>query len=319
MGSKSIEKLFLTFCKSHRGFTRQPVSPNVHSWHLRFKHNQNSTRRPPERERKKERKWRRKKQKKKKFWAVRRREVPRKGPEGWCPEGWCNEGWSTQGWGAQGWGPEGWGPKFRAFFLSPATIFILSSSLGGRFVEFWWCDWRPGPTIEICGMSTNNWEKSLTKRSTSFQILYCVLVRYTRTPNQMLHGNKDWDGSKHLRNTENWTELMVSQWEFEWNIFPGFTTLQLCHKVQELLYFLIFLMFWSGRGEERDFSHFFWFCDFFYFFNFLSNSSPWMSTDVCSAEDLNILHITECLSLSFVASLEEWLPLPLLNIHPVHE
>ena len=23
--------------------------------------------------------------------------------------------------------------------------------------------------------------------------------------------------------------------EFEWNIFPGFTTLQLCHKVQELL------------------------------------------------------------------------------------
>ena len=27
---KSIVKLFLTFCKSHRGFTRQPVSPNVH-------------------------------------------------------------------------------------------------------------------------------------------------------------------------------------------------------------------------------------------------------------------------------------------------
>ena len=23
--------------------------------------------------------------------------------------------------------------------------------------------------------------------------------------------------------------------EFEWDIFPGFTTLQLCHKVQELL------------------------------------------------------------------------------------
>ena len=31
-------------------------------------------------------------------------------------------------------------PKFRSFFPSPATIFILSSSLGGRFVEFWWCD-----------------------------------------------------------------------------------------------------------------------------------------------------------------------------------
>ena len=30
-------------------------------------------------------------------------------------------------------------PKFRSFFPSAATIFILSSSLGGRFVEFWWC------------------------------------------------------------------------------------------------------------------------------------------------------------------------------------
>ena len=32
-------------------------------------------------------------------------------------------------------------PKFRVFFFpSPATVFILFSSLGGRFVEFWWCD-----------------------------------------------------------------------------------------------------------------------------------------------------------------------------------
>ena len=29
------------------------------------------------------------------------------------------------------------------------------------------------------------------QRSTSFQILYCVLVRYTRIPNQTLHGNKE--------------------------------------------------------------------------------------------------------------------------------
>ena len=28
---------------------------------------------------------------------------------------------------------------------------------------------------------------------------------------------------------------MVSQWKLEWNISPGFTTLQLCSKVQELL------------------------------------------------------------------------------------
>ena len=53
-------------------------------------------------------------------------------------------------------------------------------------------------------------------RSTYFQILYCVLVRYTRTSNQTLHGNKDWRG-------------------FEWNIFPGFNSLQLSQEVQELL------------------------------------------------------------------------------------
>ena len=55
-------------------------------------------------------------------------------------------------------------------------------------------------------------EQVSAQRSTSFQILYCVLVRYTRSPNQTMHGNKDWSGSKHLRNTENLTELMVSQW-----------------------------------------------------------------------------------------------------------
>ena len=35
--------------------------------------------------------------------------------------------------------------------------------------------------------------------------------------------------SKVHRNTEPWTELM------EWNIFPGFKTLQLSQEVQELL------------------------------------------------------------------------------------
>ena len=50
------------------------------------------------------------------------------------------------------------------------------------------------------------------QRSTSFQILYCVLVRSSRTPNRTMHGNKGWDGSKVHRNTETWTELMESQW-----------------------------------------------------------------------------------------------------------
>ena len=50
------------------------------------------------------------------------------------------------------------------------------------------------------------------QRSTSSQIVYCVLVRYTRTRNQTLHGNKDGSGSKHLRSPETCSELTASQW-----------------------------------------------------------------------------------------------------------
>ena len=39
-----------------------------------------------------------------------------------------------------------------------------------------------------------------------------VLVRSSRTPHRTTHGKKDWDGSKLHRNTETWTELLVSQW-----------------------------------------------------------------------------------------------------------
>ena len=55
--------------------------------------------------------------------------------------------------------------------------------------------------------------------STSFQILYCVLLRYTRTPNQTLHGKIDWRGSKVYLNTVTWTELTASQWNSS-GIFP---------------------------------------------------------------------------------------------------
>ena len=46
----------------------------------------------------------------------------------------------------------------------------------------------------------------------SFQILYCVLVRSSRTPNRTMHGKKDWDVSNHFRFTEILTESTVSQW-----------------------------------------------------------------------------------------------------------
>ena len=70
---------------------------------------------------------------------------------------------------------------------------------------------------EIYGVKTIDWENSPWKYLSLIgdeQVIsiQCVLVRYTRNPKQTLHGNKDWSGSKHLRNTETWTELTASQW-----------------------------------------------------------------------------------------------------------
>ena len=78
---------------------------------------------------------------------------------------------------------------------------------------------------EISGLETIGWEnhswKDLSlivlsifnaRRSTSFRILYCVLVRFSRTPNRTMHGKKDWSGSNHLKITEILTESTVNQW-----------------------------------------------------------------------------------------------------------
>ena len=81
---------------------------------------------------------------------------------------------------------------------------------------------------EIYGVKTINWESSSWKclsvigdeqvislqrtRVYVFQILYCVLERWTGTLDQTQHGNKAWSGSKVHRNAEPWTELVVSHW-----------------------------------------------------------------------------------------------------------
>ena len=82
---------------------------------------------------------------------------------------------------------------------------------------------------EISGLETIGWENHSWKylsligdervlsifnaqRSASFQILYCVLVRSSRTPNRTMRGKKDWSGSNHLQFTEILTESTVSQW-----------------------------------------------------------------------------------------------------------
>ena len=51
------------------------------------------------------------------------------GSQGWGPEGWA-EAWGAVGWGAQ---------NFAFFFPFPPLLSFCFPSLGGPFVEFWWC------------------------------------------------------------------------------------------------------------------------------------------------------------------------------------
>ena len=48
-----------------------------------------------------------------------------------------------------------------------------------------------------------------------------------------MHGNKDWDGSNHLQNTETLTESTVSQWNLS-GVFSH-STLQLSEEVKRSL------------------------------------------------------------------------------------
>ena len=95
-------------------------------------------------------------------------------------------------------------------------------TLKQMFDIFWEIDIRTirwdlwsGKTLHgsIClWLVMNKSSVSCTQRSTYSQNLYCVVERWTRTLNQILHGKTDWFGSKVHQNTELWTELMVSQW-----------------------------------------------------------------------------------------------------------
>ena len=133
---------------------------------------------------------------------------------------------------------------------------------------------------EIYGVKTSIWEDSLWKylpligdeQVTSLQrtkhIVCRVLERRTRTLNQILHGKTDWRGSKVLQNTETLDLIDGEPMDFEWNIFPGFTALQLSHKAQEPLLRLnetpenftgrIFFMSmfkdisWGSKDNEKD-------------------------------------------------------------------
>ena len=73
------------------------------------------------------------------------------------------------------------------------------------------------------------------QKSTSFQILYCVLVRYTRTPYRTMQGKQRLGWFKTSPEHRNFDRIDGEPMDFEWNIFPGFNTLQLSQEVKSLL------------------------------------------------------------------------------------
>ena len=72
------------------------------------------------------------------------------------------------------------------------------------------------------------------RRLMYFRILCYVLQKWIRIQHQILFGKNSWVGSKIHHNAELWT-IDGEPMEFKWNIFPGFTTMQLVDKVQEFM------------------------------------------------------------------------------------
>ena len=58
------------------------------------------------------------------------------------------------------------------------------------------------------------------------------LGKILENPNRTMHGSKDLDGLKSSSKYRNFDRIDGEPMEFEWNIFPGFNTLQLSEKSQ---------------------------------------------------------------------------------------
>ena len=104
---------------------------------------------------------------------------------------------------------------------------------------------------EISGLETIGWENHSWKYMSLigdervinlqrekvyvFSDSVLCLSKIHENPNRTMHGKTDWDGSNHLRFTEIFDRIDGEPMEFEWNIFPGFNTLQLSEEVKFLL------------------------------------------------------------------------------------
>ena len=104
---------------------------------------------------------------------------------------------------------------------------------------------------EICGVNTINWEDSSWKylslvddeqvTSLSHTMVYVFsdsvlcLGKMNENPQSNIAWEDRWEWFKSSPEYRALDRIDGQPIEFEWNIFPGFTTLQLSHKVQELL------------------------------------------------------------------------------------
>ena len=73
------------------------------------------------------------------------------------------------------------------------------------------------------------------QKSTSSQILCCVLKRSINIRNPTKLAKRRIDGITTDQSYRDYDCINGEPTEFEWNIFPGFTLLQLCGKVNDLL------------------------------------------------------------------------------------
>ena len=70
------------------------------------------------------------------------------------------------------------------------------------------------------------------------QILCCVSERFFNIPNPTKLGKNRVAGIRSEKSYRDHDAINGESTEFQWNIFPGFTTLQLCDKISDLLSYL---------------------------------------------------------------------------------
>ena len=93
---------------------------------------------------------------------------------------------------------------------------LIGNTLHGSIYLWWWAS-----------------HQSLAHKG--LRILRFLLCLGTRTLNQKMHGKTEWCGSTDSSEYRTLDRIDGEPLEMEWNIFPGFTTWELCTEVQELL------------------------------------------------------------------------------------